>query len=256
MKKELDYFFTALMFYTRIPYPKWVKYSEENLNKATRYFPLIGWIVGGIATLVLYLSFLILPVSISIILSMVAGILTTGSFHEDGFTDTCDGFGGGWTKQKILDIMKDSRIGAYGAVGLFFILMTKFLSLQQLMHVDIIFVCKVIIAAHAFSRLSAIMVRVSLDYVRESEDAKSKPLAKHSSFSDYVLVVVFGILPLFLFKSYMIFLVAVPVGIAMYFLRGYFVKWIGGYTGDCLGAAQQVSEIVFYLSVIALWRFI
>ena len=132
MKKELHIFFTTLMFYTRIPCPKNIDHNPEYLNKATRYFPIVGWIVGGISFAVYYLSSIVFSQEIAIILSMIGGILTTGAFHEDGFADVCDGFGGGWTKEKILMIMKDSAIGAYGAIGLVLLFLLKFQSLNQL----------------------------------------------------------------------------------------------------------------------------
>src|SRR6186713_2527843 len=132
MKKELRIFFTALMFYTRIPCPKNIDHNPDYLNKASRYFPLIGWIVGGICFGVYYLSSFVFSVEIALILSIIAGILTTGAFHEDGFADVCDAFGGGWTKEKILLIMKDSRLGSYGVIGMMAILFCKFLLLKEL----------------------------------------------------------------------------------------------------------------------------
>ena len=122
MKKEVHYFLTAILFFTRIPCPKWVDHSSEMLNKSNRYFSLVGILVGSIAALVYYLATFIFTLEVAIILSMVASVWTTGAFHEDGFADTCDGFGGGWTKEKILLIMKDSRLGTYGVIGLFAIL--------------------------------------------------------------------------------------------------------------------------------------
>ena len=117
MKKELRIFFTALMFYTRIPCRVWVDHSEDYLNKATRYFPLIGWLIGLAMALVIYGSLFILPISVCVILALAVSVLMTGAFHEDGFGDVCDGFGGGWTKSQILEIMKDSRVGTYSVVG-------------------------------------------------------------------------------------------------------------------------------------------
>ena len=96
------------------------------------YFPLIGWIVGGFSALIFWASSFLFPVSISIIFSMIASILVTGAFHEDGFADVCDGFGGGWTKEKILEIMKDSRVGSYGVIGMILMLGTKFAVLYQM----------------------------------------------------------------------------------------------------------------------------
>jgi adenosylcobinamide-GDP ribazoletransferase len=256
LKNELKIFFTAVMFYTRIPCPKWVDHSEEYLNKATRYFPLIGWIVGGLSALILYSAFYLFPVSIAVALSILAGILLTGAFHEDGFADVCDGFGGGWTKQKILDIMKDSRVGTYGVAGLIFILSLKFFSIYELAQKDIIFCCKAIFTAHSISRFAAIILRKKMQYVRENDDSKAKPIAKQNSGKDYFIAALFGLLPLLLFKNCMVFIAIVPIIIAVVYLRYYFNKWIGGYTGDCLGAAQQVTELFFYLSLIALWKFI
>ncbi len=122
------------MFYTRIPCPKNIDHNPDYLNKASRYFPLIGWIVGGISFLVYYLSAVLFTNEIAVILALIAGILTTGAFHEDGFADVCDGFGGGWTKEKILMIMKDSAIGAYGAIGVVLLFLLKFQSLIQLIN--------------------------------------------------------------------------------------------------------------------------
>ena len=98
MKKELHIFFTCLMFYTRIPCPKNIDHNPDYLNKATRYFPFIGWIVGSTSFLTFYLFSLFLSIETAVILAIIASILTTGAFHEDGFADVCDGFGGGWTK--------------------------------------------------------------------------------------------------------------------------------------------------------------
>ena len=132
MKKELHIFFTCLMFYTRIPCPKNIDHNPDYLNKATRYFPFIGWIVGSISFLAFYIFAQFLSVEIAVIIAIIASILTTGAFHEDGFADVCDGFGGGWTKEKILEIMKDSRVGTYAVVGLILLLGLKFSLLNAL----------------------------------------------------------------------------------------------------------------------------
>lgn len=84
VKRELTLFFTALMFYTRIPCPKWVGHSSGQLNEATRYFPLIGWIVGGSMAGTIYLALHLLPLSVSVLLGLGVSILMTGAFHEDG----------------------------------------------------------------------------------------------------------------------------------------------------------------------------
>ena len=156
MKKEIRIFFTALMFFTRIPCPKWVDHSEEYLNKSSKYFPLIGWIVGGISALFYCLCSYILPFPIAILLSMLASIWATGAFHEDGLADVCDGFGGGWTKEKILLIMKDSRVGAFGVIGLVMVLLIKYVSLISIPVQSKTIIPLVIISAHSLSRFFAI----------------------------------------------------------------------------------------------------
>jgi len=132
MKLQIRYFLTAVLFFTRIPCPKWVDHSPEFINKSSRYFPLVGMVVGGIGALGYFGSQFVLPIDIAIIISMIATVWITGAFHEDGFADVCDGFGGGWTKEKILTIMKDSRLGTFGVSGLIFILGLKFLALLHL----------------------------------------------------------------------------------------------------------------------------
>jgi adenosylcobinamide-GDP ribazoletransferase len=265
MKKQLHIFFTALMFYTRIPCPKNINHDPDYLNKASRYFPLVGWIVGGICFVVYYLALFIFNVEIALILSMIAGILTTGAFHEDGFADVCDGFGGGWTKEKILIIMKDSAIGAYGTIGIVLLFLLKFKALTDLVqstvitnHYSLITIFLLFIAAHSVSRLAAISIVFTHEYSREDASSKSKPIAQNFTWKEVVGALFFGLLPLLVlaFFQWQLILVLIPVFVTRFFLARYFQKWIDGYTGDCLGATQQVCEVVFYLSIIAIWKFI
>ncbi|MBI4929324.1 MAG: adenosylcobinamide-GDP ribazoletransferase [Bacteroidetes bacterium] len=253
LKKEIRIFFTALMFFTRIPCPKWIDHSEEYLSKSSRYFPLIGIIVGGIGALVYYSFSFIFPHPIAILLSMVSTILVTGAFHEDGLADMCDGFGGGWTKQDILRIMKDSRTGTYGVVGLCSMLAIKFASLY---YMDSKLIPLVLIAGHSLSRFAASTLLYTLDYVREDADSKAKPAAGRISAFSLCVGAVFGIISLALFFNYYVFALLVPVFIARWYLGHYYKKWIGGHTGDCGGATQQICEVVFYLSFIVLWKYI
>ncbi|MFY7839097.1 MAG: adenosylcobinamide-GDP ribazoletransferase [Lacibacter sp.] len=251
MKKQIEIFFTALMFYTRIPCPKWVTHDPEYLNKATRYFPFIGWIVGGVCAFVYMATEFFLGSSIAVLLSMIAGILTTGAFHEDGFADVCDAFGGGWTKEKILTIMKDSRVGAYGVIGMIMILLLKYTLLSS---IPFILMWMVLLAAHSFSRLCAVLIVATSKYVRENDDAKAKPLAKSITVYEIIPAVMFGLVPLLFFQRIDILYALILPLLATFFLRRYFHKWIGGYTGDCLGATQQVTEVLFYLGLVAYWK--
>jgi len=261
MKKELHIFFTCLMFYTRIPCPKNIDHNPDYLNKATRYFPFIGWIVGTISFLAFYLFSLFLSTETAVIFAIIASILTTGAFHEDGFADVCDGFGGGWTKEKILMIMKDSAIGAYGAIGLVLLFLLKFKLLAEsilLFTNNILLIFLLFISAHSLSRLAAISIIFTHEYSREDASSKSKPIAKQYTWKEVFGSCFFGLIPLIVFSffDYKLILAVIPVSITRYFLARYFQKWIGGYTGDCLGATQQVCEVIFYLSILFLWKFI
>jgi adenosylcobinamide-GDP ribazoletransferase len=256
IKREIQYFFSALMFYTRIPCPKWTGHNEEYLQKSRKYFPLIGWIVGGISALIFMTAFHVFPPSIAVLLSIIAGIWVTGAFHEDGFCDVCDSFGGGWTKEQILTIMKDSRVGAFGAIGILLIITLKFLSLVELAKITPELVAVSMINAHTSSRFIASTFVQSHEYVQDIDKSKSKPISnKRFSYREMSYSFFFAFLPLFLFEN-KLFLIAFPMAYASKIYLGYFFnKHIGGYTGDCLGATQQVSEAVFYLSVLGIWKF-
>jgi len=268
MKKEVQAFFTAVMFYTRIPCPKWVDHSEEYLKISRKYFPLIGWIVGGISGLVLIVFLNLLTANIAVLLSLATGLLLTGAFHEDGFADTLDGFGGGWTKEKILAIMKDSRLGTYGAVGLFILILLKFMALTELVQwattnaysfelYPSLVAC--FVSGHSVSRFMALTFFKTHAYARLNDDigSKSKPVAKgYFPLVDLFIAAAFGLLPLALFQDYAVFLALIPCVIATWWMGRWFNKWIEGYTGDCLGAVQQVNEVIFYLSILVIWIFI
>ena len=265
MKKELHIFFTSLMFYTRIPCPKNIDHHPDYLNKATRYFPLIGWIVGSISFLAFYLFSLFLSTEIAVIFALVISVLTTGAFHEDGFADVCDGFGGGWTKEKILIIMKDSAIGAYGAIGIVLLFLLKFKLLSESIlifktdtSIAILQAFLLFISAHALSRLAAISIIFTHEYSRDDATSKSKPIAKNHTWKEIFGSFFFGLIPLIVFSyfHYQFLFALVPVFMMRFFLARYFQKWIDGYTGDCLGATQQVCEVVYYLSILLVWKFI
>lgn len=261
IRTQLILFFTALQFYTRIPIPARIPFNAGNLGPASRFLPLIGWIVGGIAALVWFVAVWISDVNVAVICSMLASILTTGALHEDGFSDSCDGFGGGWTKEKILLIMKDSRIGAYGVIGLIGILGLKFSLLSSLaLFTDSKVLGLYIVGAHALSRLMPVAVIFGYPYARDTDDSKAKPVAQKGSIPTLVTATVFALAPLVLIavllKTTWVFLALPVLGLFTFFMGRYFQKWIGGYTGDCLGAVQQVCEVGFYFFLLILWRFI
>jgi len=245
------------MFFTRIPCSGFVEYSQDYLDKSSRYFPLVGWIVGVVGAIVIWIGNLFLPLPLTVLLSMIATILLTGAFHEDGFIDVCDGFGGGWTKERILEIMKDSRIGAFGAIGMVLLFALKLLSLVYL---PIVLLPMALIAGHSLSRFASVSLLFTHDYVRADALSKSKPLARRMTQREFLVAGVFGLTPLLLLSFFgvslwRLALCLVIIWIARWYLARYFTRWIGGYTGDCLGAVQQITEVIFYLTlVVEVWK--
>lgn len=252
-------FYTALMFYTRLPVPKHIDHSADALNRATVYFPMIGWIVGGIGVGTYWLSTVLFPPTyLPILFSMVATVWATGAFHEDGFADVCDGFGGGWNKTQILTIMKDSRLGTYGTIGLGLLLAVKFFALQAMLGVEAFgwAVALKYVSAHSLSRLTAATVIGALPYAREDQESKAKPIAQGITPGQLSIAALLGLLPLLALVAYTglwIYLTfLIPLALVRWRLIGFFSKWLGGYTGDCLGATQQLAEVVVYLSFVSL----
>lgn len=259
-------FFTALMFYTRIPCPKNTPHAPEDLNKATVFFPLIGWLVGAACGLSFYFTAQYFSSFTAALVSTVIGVLITGAFHEDGFADCCDGFGGGWNKARILEIMKDSRIGVYGALGLALLLLLKLSLIDDLFFLngylrgEWFLVTLLFVSVHSLSRFMACIVIYFGEYARENDDigAKAKPLAKGLSTPLFACSGILAYAPLAylaslspLYAAIGMFLL-VPMLLVTWRAYVYFKKWIEGYTGDCLGAVQQVNEVVGYAVLVAL----
>lgn len=255
LRREIEYFFTALMFYTRLPCPSWIGYSEQKLNKSRKYFPLIGWIIGGIGAGVFWLAQYILPLSVSVLLSMAATVYWTGAFHEDGFADSCDAFGGGWTKAQILTIMKDSRIGAFGMIGFLLLFALKFAALYELAIQATALVPPVLLGGHTLSRFLASVFIQTHEYVQDLDKSKAKPITtQRLSAAEMLFSAVFAAAALLLLPLPEALLAALAAYGSKVWLARYFQQRIGGYTGDCLGATQQLSEVVFYLSLLIVWK--
>lgn len=238
---QVHLFFNALTFFTRIPAPRWVEFSDVNLNHASRYFPWVGLLVGLTAAVVYLITVQLFPTEIALILSMFSTIWLTGGFHEDGLADSCDAFGGGWEKLRILEIMKDSRIGTYGVLGLVLALLLKY---QALLHTEQLVAALVL--GHVLSRFAALTLIYSDCYVQDESTSKAKPLA-HSISSQEMMIAALPALLCLLPLGPQVWLVIIPVWLMRNWLSQLFRRWIGGYTGDCLGATQQLCELVIYL---------
>ena len=246
---QLKLFLLALSFYTRIPSPITLDYKD--LPKATVYLPLIGWLVGGIMALCFVLADTLWSQTTAVIVAFIVGIFLTGAFHEDGLADVCDGFGGGWGKARILEIMKDSVIGAYGGLGLLLIFLLK---ISVLSDAPFTLVPLMLLAGQSVSRLMPLCIMQRYEYARENNSKAAVAVYKPTR-SNLVFSASSALLPLLLLPS-LCWLALLPVWLVNVGLGRYFYRHIGGYTGDCLGASQQLAESIFYLSVSALWIYI
>ncbi len=254
---EARLFLTAWVFLTRVPLPiwlgDWVGYSADMLRGSARYFPLVGILVGVFAAGVFAGASWLFPPMIAVALSMIATVVLTGAFHEDGLADCCDGFGGGYTAERVLEIMHDSRVGAFGAIGVTLMLLLKFATLVSFAETgEIELAGWVMVIAHGVSRAAAVSVMRFTKYVRVDTGPKAKPLADGISLGAWVVALILAAVP-FIFAArgidngWLLALGLLPVALATWAAGAYFVRRIGGYTGDCLGATQQVAEVVFYL---------
>ncbi|WP_036247497.1 adenosylcobinamide-GDP ribazoletransferase [Methylobacter sp. BBA5.1] len=242
-------FLLALGFYTRLPVPQKLDYRQ--LPEAAVYLPLVGWLVGGLSAASFYLADGLWPQQTAVIMALVAGILVTGAFHEDGFADVCDGFGGGFDKPRILEIMKDPRTGSYGVLGLVLLLALKISVLGALPAAA---VPLLLLAGHSFSRLPPLLIMRRYAYAR-IDHSKAGAAVFRPGIAGLLFAASLALVPLLLLPAFC-WLAILPVLAADWLLGRYFYRRIGGYTGDCLGASQQIAETVFYLSVSILWTFI
>lgn len=251
IKGQINLFYLALSFFTRLPVPKTMQYSEVLLNKANRYFSLVGLVIGGILALIYTALISFLPINISILLTMVISLLLTGAFHEDGLADMADGMGGGFTKDKKLEIMKDSRIGTYGSVTLVMAFLLKYTLLAELAVYDSNAFFLAIVLSEALSRSIAGSLISSIPYVTDNETSKSKPLAQAQSPLELFILITFGTLPLLYFS----FEIGVSILLVLIVFRWLFKLWlvdkIGGFTGDCLGGGQQISQLLIYITLVS-----
>jgi adenosylcobinamide-GDP ribazoletransferase len=250
VKNQLNLFYLALSFFTRLPVPKTMHYSESLLNKANRYFSLVG-LVTGLLLSFSYLSFSsFLPINISILLTMAVSLLLTGAFHEDGLADMADGIGGAFTIEKRLTIMKDSRIGTYGAVTLIITLLLKSTLLLELANQNSNHLLLAIVLAEMLSRAVAGSLISSMPYVSDIEQSKSKPLSQAQSLSELMILLLIGVTPLIFYSSETIISLMSVLLIFRWLFKQWLMSKIAGFTGDCLGAGQQISELLIYLTLV------
>lgn len=244
-----ELFLLAVSFYTRIQISTPLDY--QRLAQAVIYLPLVGWIVGIISGGTFFIAQIFLPQITAILLAIVVGIFVTGAFHEDGLADVCDGFGGGYGKARILEIMKDPHIGVFGVLGLSLSFALKVATLNEFSAENIPFI---LLAGHSVSRFFPLQIMFCYDYAR-IENSKMEAATKKLTWREFLFAACFAFLPLLFLplQSWVACLILIAANV---FLGRYFFNKIGGYTGDCLGTSQQFSEVLFYVLLSAIWKFI
>lgn len=263
LTRFVRHFLLAVQFFTRLPITgrlaAWVGFSNAMLRASAAHFPGVGWLVGGSTAIVFALFLTVLPsqtasVWLSAILSTVFGVLLTGAFHEDGLADTADGLGGGMTRDQALEIMKDSRLGTYGAIALFLALFCKLSLLVLLSQINTFWAIAGIFSAHVTSRFSPLFLIRFMQHVGDTPQSKSKPLAETIGNTALAVGFIWWISAMALTAH---FLPAIPLWagvlgsiVCTLYVARILHRRLHGFTGDGLGATQQLAEIGFYLGLV------
>jgi adenosylcobinamide-GDP ribazoletransferase len=231
----------AFQFLTRIPMPS-MAFKADSLSRATKFFPLVGLVVGSGAVLLQKLLLFHMSRPLVALIVLLYLVLVTGCLHEDGLADTADGFGGGRTKQQILAILKDSRIGSYGATALVLSLLARYLLLVSL---PLEHFAAYVISSHVLCRWSSLPLSYFLPPARE-QDGQGARIAKLTSLASLILgsVFSFSVVAIALRRS-----AGVPVVVAIFIAASsgwFYARELGGVTGDCFGATSQLTEIAVY----------
>lgn len=255
MWHELRLFLIALQFLTRVPVPSWVGWKDEWLHASARHFPGVGLVVGSVGAFTLWAGAHLWPALVAVLLSMAATVWMTGAFHEDGLADTCDGLGGAVDRERALAIMKDSRLGTYGALGLVLVLALKAAALHGLATRDLLATLAVLPLAHALSRTATVVLLRLLPYGGDAEHAKAKPLAQRVDGLGLLVALAWALIAalgsLLFLPPGAVLAAAVAASAVTLWMARWLQRRLGGTTGDALGATQQFSELAVYLAVLA-----
>ncbi|MBP1613936.1 MAG: cobalamin 5'-phosphate synthase [Bacteroidetes bacterium] len=237
----------AFVFFTRLPFWRIREVPAECFKHVVNYWPFAGWLTGGTMAATLWISAQILPLSVAVLLALLARLLLTGCLHEDGLADFFDGFGGGTNRERTLAIMKDSHIGSYGVIGLivYFSLMWSLLSTLPLT-----LACTAILAGDAWSKFCAGQQINFLPYARKEEESKAKVVYNRMPPGAFIFAFISGVVPAVVFlPSSMFWLAGLMPLVTTAFLILLMKKRLQGYTGDCCGAVFLLSELTFYFGI-------
>lgn len=236
-----DDFVAAFAFLTRLPTPRYA-HDAETIARASKFFPLVGLVVAGIAYLFYWALLGHAANQVRCIVVLCVLVLLTGGFHEDALADAADGFGGGWTRDRVLEIMHDSRIGSYGALALVLSLLVR---LILLINLGAVHFWPYLAAAHVLCRWSTLPVSFLLPPAR-TLTGKGASVAQKISRVSFLAGTIFTV-AVCVALLHMAFLAPVLASIAIVFASAaYYRRRIGGITGDCFGATNQLVEIAIY----------
>ena len=252
----------ALQFFTRIPVTgrlaAWAGYSPAMLRASAAHMPSIGALVGLLGALPFAALLWALPGVpaapwVAALISTAWTVWLTGAFHEDGLADLADGLGGSYDRERALEIMKDSRIGSFGAVALVLAFGTKCALLATLAQLDPTLAVAALVGAHLSSRLAPLFVIATLPHVGDTPRSKSKPLADAISPAALLTGTAWwlaGMAGLIHARPTLAWGVALlGTALATAWTRRLLRRRLQGFTGDGLGATQQAGEIAFYLGL-------
>ena len=242
MSRWLNDPLAALQFLTRVSFAP-AHYHPDLLSRAAVYFPLVGLLIGAAAALLncLLTPHLARPICALVLVTFF--VLLTGGLHEDGLADVADAFGGGWDRVQILRILKDSRIGSFGAIALALSLGARWLLLATL---PVGRFAGFLISAHVLCRWTVLPLGHFLKSAR-GEEGQAARIANKVGWTSMAIgsVLAFGI-TVFLLRAQC--WPPIVAAIAVTFFSGlYYQRRIGGVTGDCFGATIQLTEIAVYL---------
>ncbi len=252
----------AVIFLSRIPaggFP----YSDEEFRAAPGHFPFVGFLVGGSGAAVLALAPLFGP-TLTASLALLTTVWITGAFHEDGLADSADALGGSHSRKNLHAILKDSRIGTYGASALVFSLLVRTLSLSQLIEflgvrwAEGLSAPLLFVLVHVLSRVGPVGVMASLPYVA-GEGAKGSSVARGGALPQFLVALSWAALALLGvgWRGLPLVSAGLLVGVCAFvsvLLGAWFKKRAGGFTGDFLGATEQITELSLLLTLVAMFR--
>lgn len=251
---QLRLMLVAVQYFTRVPVPAMPDFQPHWLGESARYFSLVGWLVGGVAALVWLVSVQLFPPLVAAGLTIALSAMLTGGFHEDGLADTFDALGGVVPRERALQIMRDSRIGTYGSLALLLVTGLRWLALASLPPA---LGAATLLALHPAARAGSASLMHGLAYVRD-DDSKAKPVAEGIRADDLLWVLAFGLLPAVLLAAFqpawaaaLLMALLALLGLR-YLLAHWYRQRLGGYTGDALGCAEQLGELLFLLVVLAI----